>query len=121
MAEKLDKIFERRAPTIALWVKFISAATAKYLVMYWGVMCAAIWAFMPWFFSAVYDVHKFDHADPFWLGAAPVVLASFIPMWFSHSRVIGFPLGWVIVSSVFNLTVGLLLGWLLQWAAMRRK
>lgn len=70
---------------------------------------ALIWALLPWLFWCVCQVHKPDHADPFWLPAMPIVLASFIPMLISHYEGPDwFPIGWVIASSVFNLVVGVL-------------
>lgn len=62
-------------------------------------------------FFCVFQFHKADHADPFWLPAMPFVYGSFIPMMLfgnSADNPNWFPLGWVIGSSVFNLAIGTL-------------
>ena len=76
------------------------------------LIVAVIWAVMPWALWFVYQFHKPDHADPFWLLAMPLVFLSFIPMLLKHSDTGSggwFPVGWVIVSSAFNFAVGTLL------------
>lgn len=80
-----------------------------------GAAIAIIWALMPWLFAAVYLVHKPGHADPFWLPAMPFAFASFIPMLLSGADTTGFPLKWVILSSLFNLSVGVLLAYFVAW------
>jgi hypothetical protein len=71
----------------------------------WLLIIAVVWAAMPWLCWFVFQFHKPDHADVFWLPAMPLVIISFIPMLVSHPDTVGFPVGWVIGSSVFNFMV----------------
>jgi hypothetical protein len=78
----------------------------------WLSFVPMTWALLPWLFWCVFQFHKPDHADPFWLPAIPFIYVSFIPMMlFGHDsdNPNWFPLGWVAGSSVFNLAAGALL------------
>jgi hypothetical protein len=86
------------------------------------LIVVVIWAVMPWALWFVYQFHKPDHADAFWLPAMPLVFLSFVPMLLKHS-VTGseswFPIGWVVGSSAFNLAVGILFAFLVR--SLRRR
>jgi hypothetical protein len=75
--------------------------------MHWVWLVGSAWALLPWMFWAVYQHHKPDHADVFWLPAMPLVFLSFIPLLAAYggdtSHDNWFPVGWVLVCSVFNL------------------
>lgn len=60
---------------------------------------------VPWVLWAIYQFHKPDHADVFWLPAMPLSFIFLLPMWLIHGG--GgpnwFPVDWVALSSAFNL------------------
>jgi hypothetical protein len=65
-----------------------------------------------WYISRLY---KPDHADPFWLPVMPVVLLSLLPsLVLPDAPGVFIPLSHAAVSSVFNLTVGLLIALVLR-------
>ena len=77
--------------------------------MRWLKILPVLWALLPWFFWCVYQFHKLDHADPFWLVAIPFVFVSYIPAMVFGSGAGSadwFALGPVIISSIFNLALG---------------
>ena len=83
----------------------------------WPLIASGAWALLPWLLWAVYQFHKPDHADPFWLPAMPLVFASFIPMLLNYGDTPAgnwFPIVWVLGSSVFNLAAGLLLSFIVS-------
>jgi hypothetical protein len=60
----------------------------------------------------VYQFHKPDQADVFWLTAMPFTVVSWLPLLLSHSATEGatlFPEGTVALCSIFNLVAGVLI------------
>lgn len=74
----------------------------------WLLIVTGTWALLPWLLWLVYQFHKPDHADVFWLLALPFTFISFLPMFLSQGgdAPMWFPMGWVIGSSAFNLVLG---------------
>jgi hypothetical protein len=93
-------------------VRFMKSSSCSSL---FSAVVIFLWTALPWLFWIVHQHHAFGHADPFWLLAIPFVLMSMAPMLIAAPEAIGFPLRWVIESSIFNLILGFLI-WLAIYA-----
>jgi len=90
----------------------------------WALIISSAWALLPWLLWAVYQFHKPDHADLFWMSAIPLVFISFIPMLLSGGGTQTgdwFPIAWVFGCSVFNLAAGLLLSFVIRVFSKRER
>ena len=88
-----------------------------------AVVFAVVGVLLPWFFYEFFQVHRFDHADP-WLVVMPWFYLSCFPLVQFHGLNFKLteplPLAWVFASSAFNLTVISACAYLLGWSRQRK-